>query len=53
MSDRAACWRELLTEWEGSGVSQAEFCRQRGLKAVNLAWWKRRLRGSPGASRAT
>ncbi len=51
MSERAAYWRRLLGEWEQSGLSQAEFCRRRGLKAVNLAWWKRRLRGSPGRPR--
>jgi hypothetical protein len=51
MSDRAAYWRQLLGEWEQSGLSQAEFCRRRGIKAVNLAWWKRRLRGSPGKPR--
>jgi hypothetical protein len=49
MSDRAAYWRRLLTEWAGSGLSQAEFCRRRGIKAVTLAWWKRRLRGTDDA----
>lgn len=49
MSERAAYWRRLLAEWERSGLSQAEFCRRRGIKAVNLAWWKRRLRGMDGA----
>jgi hypothetical protein len=52
MSERAAYWRRLLAEWEQSGLSQAEFCRRRGIKAVNLAWWKRRLRGSQGTPRA-
>lgn len=52
MSERAAYWRRLLGAWERSGLSQAEFCRRRGIKAVNLAWWKRRLRGSPGMPRA-
>ncbi len=42
-------------------MSQAEFCRRRGLKAVTLAWWKRRLgetddvgggRGGRGVGRA-
>jgi hypothetical protein len=47
MSDqRAAYWRQLLGAWEQSGLSQAEFCRRRGLKAVNLAWWKRCLKGT-------
>jgi hypothetical protein len=49
MSERAAYWGELLAEWEGSGLSQAEFCRRRGVKAVTLAWWKRRLRGTDEA----
>ncbi len=52
MSERAAYWRRLLGAWEQSGLSQAEFCRRRGIKAVNLAWWKRRLRGSLGTPRA-
>jgi hypothetical protein len=49
MSERAAYWQRLLGEWKQSGLSQAEFCRRRGIKAVTLAWWKRRWRGSPGA----
>jgi hypothetical protein len=49
MSERAAYWQRLLAEWARSGLSQAEFCRRRGLKAVNLAWWKRRLRATEGA----
>ena len=52
MSELAADWRRLLSEREHSGLSQAEFCRRRGIKAVSLAWWKRRLCGSPGTSRA-
>ena len=51
MSERAAYWRRLLGAWEQSGLSQAEFCRGRGLKAVNLAWWKRRLQAGPGTRR--
>lgn len=29
--------------WTKSGLSQAEFCRRRGVKAVTLGWWRRRL----------
>jgi hypothetical protein len=50
MSERAAYWRRVLGAWEQSGLSQAEFCRRRGIKAVNLAWWKRRLRGAEDTS---
>jgi hypothetical protein len=44
MSERAAYWRQVFAEWERGGLSQAEFCRRRGLAAVTFAWWKRRLR---------
>lgn len=45
MTDRAKYWQRMLSAWEASGMTQAEFCRRRGLKAVTFAWWKRRLRG--------
>jgi hypothetical protein len=44
MSERATFWRRILADWERSGLSQAEFCWRRELKAVTFAWWKRRLR---------
>jgi hypothetical protein len=37
MADRAVYWRRLLGAWECSGLSRAEFCRRRGIKAVTLA----------------
>lgn len=43
MSDRAKYWRRLVAAWEKSGLTQAEFCRRRGVKAVTFAWWKRKL----------
>ena len=49
MSERAEYWRRMLADWEASGLSQAEFCRRRELKAVTFAWWKRRLRNGDGA----
>ncbi len=44
MTERAKHWQRVLQEWEGSGLSQAGFCRQRGIQAGTLAWWKRQLR---------
>ncbi len=43
MTDRAKYWARMVTAWEASGLTQAEFCRRRGLKAVTFAWWKRQL----------
>lgn len=45
MTDRAKYWGRMLAAWEASGLTQAEFCRRRGLKAVTFAWWKRQLAG--------
>jgi hypothetical protein len=46
MSNRAKYWERMLSAWEKSGLSQAEFCRRRDVKAVTFAWWKRQLRGN-------
>ena len=43
MSDRAKYWQGLVASWAKSGLSQAEFCRRRGVKAVTFGWWRRRL----------
>ncbi len=46
MSERAKYWQRMLAAWKKSGLTQAEFCRRRGLKAVTFAWWKRQLVGT-------
>lgn len=43
MSERARYWRRVITAWEESGLSQAEFCRCQGISAAAFGWWKRRL----------
>jgi hypothetical protein len=58
MSNRATYWARLVESWEKSGLTQAEFCRRRGVKVVTFAWWKRKLRGTAervhhGRSRST
>ena len=32
-----------MAQWSASGLSQAEFCRRRGIQAVTFSWWKRKL----------
>ena len=48
MTDRAKYWAAQLAAWERSGLTQAEYCRRRNIKAGSLAWWKRQLAGTPG-----
>ena len=33
-------WRQMLTMWQNSGLSQAEFCRQERLNANTFSSWK-------------
>lgn len=51
MSDRTRYWSRLVAAWEKSGLSQAEFCRRRQVKAGSFGWWKRRLVGTVGRPR--
>ena len=48
MTERARFWAEQLAAWAQSGLSQAEFCRQRELKGGTFAWWKRQLQTRDG-----
>jgi len=48
MTDRAKYWQRMVEAWQASGLTQAEFCRRRGLKAANFSWWKRRLGQTAG-----
>lgn len=34
----------LMREWEGSELSQKEFCRQQGIKLAVFGYWLRRYR---------
>lgn len=39
----------LLREFEGSGLSMAEFCRRRGIGYSTMAAWRRAWRSRPAA----
>ena len=36
-------WRDLLSRWQASGLSQARFCQRRGIPVWKFAWWRKRL----------
>lgn len=40
-----ARWFALVTEAEESGLSAAQFCRERGLSAESFYMWRKRLSG--------
>ena len=42
--------REVLREWQESGLSAVKFAAQRGLSAARLSYWEERLRQGPAAA---
>lgn len=48
---RCAHWRTVLEECRRSGLSQAEFCRRRGIPPGTLSCWKHKLAQASGRGR--
>ena len=40
---RSRRWTEWVTKWQGSGSSQAAFCREHGLNGNTFNYWKLRV----------
>ena len=40
-------WRQVISEFEASGLSQAAFIAERGLKKTTFSKWWRRFRAAP------
>lgn len=36
-------WRDLIEEWQGSGIDLVEFCRERRIAPSSVRWWRWRL----------
>ena len=50
--ERSRRWTEWVTKWNGSGLSQAAFCREHGLNGNTFNYWKLRvLKQRPGTKR--
>ena len=41
---RAFFWRRQIAQQVRSGLSQADFCRRKGISPGSLAWWKGELK---------
>ncbi len=37
-------WRQLVAQWQGSGLSIRAFCASRGLSDQSLYWWLSRAK---------
>ena len=38
-------WLSLISDWQRSGLSQAEYCRRHSLVKSRFSYWKRKLEG--------
>jgi hypothetical protein len=41
--EREKVWRKTLEDWQASGLTQADFCREKGLKENSFSSWKKVL----------
>jgi transposase-like protein len=39
-------WERAVRDWQGSGISQAEYCRKHKLNEGQFSYWKRKLSGN-------
>ena len=51
--ERERRWRALMSEWEQSGQTMREFCRDRELNAYTFYGWRRELRRRDGESKSS
>lgn len=41
-TEKEQFWQQHFAAWQASGLSQAEYCKQHGLKFSNFAYWRTR-----------
>ena len=39
---KRAYWKRQIESWQGSGMSQSNFCRKHNLKPYLFTYWKKR-----------
>lgn len=45
---KAAQWKQRIQRWEASGLSQAAFCRNHGLKLATFGYWRKKFPAKRG-----
>ena len=44
-------WKKVIRDWEGSGLSQKEYCKRNDLSRHTFSWWKWQLSKRPPRGR--
>jgi len=47
--EKPSYWQAQVSSWRGSGLNQAQFCRDHNLKVRDFGYWKRKLARSSSA----
>jgi len=48
MIDKQKSWTDRILEWEKSGLSQKEFCRQKEISFSTFHYWRKKLKTKAG-----
>lgn len=43
LSRRGRFWRKHVQQWQRSGATQSQYCRERDLSIAAFHWWRRKL----------
>jgi len=46
LSSRGRFWRKHVEQWQRSGATQVQYCKERHLSIAAFRWWRRKL--TPG-----
>ena len=49
-NEREQLWRERVTQWQASGLSQRAYAIEHGFSIRQVSYWVRRLAGEQGVS---
>ena len=43
LSPRGQFWRKHVQQWQKSGTTQVQYCRDHGLSVAAFRWWRQKL----------
>ena len=47
LQEKRDFWQQQILDWQGSKLSQVEYCRQHNLSRTRFSYWCRRFRSGP------
>ena len=50
-TEKAAYWQQHFTDWQQSGLSQRDYCKQHKLTFSSFGYWRKRLKTSESIPR--